>query len=158
MALAVEESIRAKKHLVVEAGTGVGKSFGYLVPRSLQRRRRNWDDSEKKIMKANTTDHYFSTHYQPPRTIARQRYSLLNSVIPRDLLQSWSRKKKLLKPSPVTDCVIEHRPCFAEPENSINWSSSSLERSNPRRLDPILITCLRLSSGMKWRAQWQLHR
>ena len=32
MALAVEEAIRAKKHLVVEAGTGVGKSFGYLVP------------------------------------------------------------------------------------------------------------------------------
>ena len=32
MAQAVEEAIRNKKHLVVEAGTGVGKSFAYLVP------------------------------------------------------------------------------------------------------------------------------
>ena len=32
MALAVEQAIHDKRHLVVEAGTGVGKSFGYLVP------------------------------------------------------------------------------------------------------------------------------
>ena len=32
MARAVEKAIRAEKHLVVEAGTGVGKSFAYLVP------------------------------------------------------------------------------------------------------------------------------
>jgi ATP-dependent DNA helicase DinG len=32
MAEAVEAAIREKKHLVVEAGTGVGKSFAYLVP------------------------------------------------------------------------------------------------------------------------------
>jgi ATP-dependent DNA helicase DinG len=32
MAAAVEEAIAAKHHLMVEAGTGVGKSFAYLVP------------------------------------------------------------------------------------------------------------------------------
>lgn len=32
MAAAVERAIRAKEHLVVEAGTGTGKSFAYLVP------------------------------------------------------------------------------------------------------------------------------
>lgn len=32
MALAVERAIAEKTHLVVEAGTGVGKSFAYLVP------------------------------------------------------------------------------------------------------------------------------
>ncbi len=32
MAEAVERAIREKHHLVVEAGTGVGKSFAYLVP------------------------------------------------------------------------------------------------------------------------------
>src|SRR6478672_12703304 len=32
MAAAVEQAIAAKRHLVVEAGTGVGKSFAYLVP------------------------------------------------------------------------------------------------------------------------------
>src|SRR5262245_19428863 len=32
MAHAVAEAIQSKTHLVVEAGTGVGKSFAYLVP------------------------------------------------------------------------------------------------------------------------------
>ena len=32
MAHAVEEALRNRHHLIVEAGTGVGKSFGYLVP------------------------------------------------------------------------------------------------------------------------------
>jgi len=32
MAEAVEAAIRRPGHLVVEAGTGVGKSFAYLVP------------------------------------------------------------------------------------------------------------------------------
>jgi ATP-dependent DNA helicase DinG len=32
MATAVHASIRSKRHLVVEAGTGTGKSLGYLVP------------------------------------------------------------------------------------------------------------------------------
>lgn len=32
MADAVAKAIRAQRHLIVEAGTGVGKSYGYLVP------------------------------------------------------------------------------------------------------------------------------
>ena len=32
MALAVTQALNDRKHLIVEAGTGVGKSFGYLVP------------------------------------------------------------------------------------------------------------------------------
>src|SRR5216683_2141430 len=32
MAEAVEEAIAGRHHLIVEAGTGVGKSFAYLVP------------------------------------------------------------------------------------------------------------------------------
>ncbi len=32
MALAVQKALSGKRHLVVEAGTGVGKSFAYLVP------------------------------------------------------------------------------------------------------------------------------
>ncbi len=32
MAVAVSDSIEAREHLIVEAGTGVGKSLGYLVP------------------------------------------------------------------------------------------------------------------------------
>ena len=32
MAAAVDEAIRNRHHLIAEAGTGVGKSFAYLVP------------------------------------------------------------------------------------------------------------------------------
>src|SRR5450432_3268790 len=32
MAVAVAKALESKTHLVVEAGTGVGKSLGYLVP------------------------------------------------------------------------------------------------------------------------------
>ena len=32
MADAVADAVRQRRHLVVEAGTGVGKSFAYLVP------------------------------------------------------------------------------------------------------------------------------
>src|SRR5438046_6173321 len=32
MAVAVARALKAKEHLVVEAGTGVGKGIGYLVP------------------------------------------------------------------------------------------------------------------------------
>lgn len=41
MANAVEAAIEAKQHLVVEAGTGVGKSFAYLVPCLLAAARAN---------------------------------------------------------------------------------------------------------------------
>lgn len=36
MAEAVAAALRDGKHLIVEAGTGVGKSFGYLVPAILR--------------------------------------------------------------------------------------------------------------------------
>jgi len=41
MASAVEKSLRDKSHLVVEAGTGVGKSLAYLVPLVLWTREEN---------------------------------------------------------------------------------------------------------------------
>ena len=77
MAEAVAGAISEKRHLVVEAGTGVGKSFGYLVPAilSLQNRGDGDQDKKRRII--------ISTH-----TIALQEQllnkdiPLLNSVIP----------------------------------------------------------------------------
>ena len=50
MAEAVDRAIREKHHLVVEAGTGVGKSFAYLVPAILaaagEQRQAPSDDDE----------------------------------------------------------------------------------------------------------------
>ncbi len=39
MAVAVEEAIRAERHLLVQAGTGTGKSIAYLIPALLSGRR-----------------------------------------------------------------------------------------------------------------------
>src|SRR5271165_5912815 len=39
MAEAVEEAIRDKRHLLVEAGTGTGKTLAYLIPAILSGRR-----------------------------------------------------------------------------------------------------------------------
>ena len=50
MAEAVDRAIREKHHLVVEAGTGVGKSFAYLVPAILaaagEQRKATHDDED----------------------------------------------------------------------------------------------------------------
>src|SRR5690349_1676234 len=47
MAQAVARAIAEKKHLVVEAGTGVGKSFAYLVPAILAAASEQVDDAQR---------------------------------------------------------------------------------------------------------------
>ncbi len=77
MASAVSKAIRKKQHLIVEAGTGVGKSFGYLVPAILAVTDDTREDRPKRIL--------ISTH-----TISLQEQLLhkdvpfLNSMIPRE--------------------------------------------------------------------------
>ena len=47
MAQAVYDAIRGRKHLVAEAGTGVGKSFAYLVPAILAAQESSMQDEKK---------------------------------------------------------------------------------------------------------------
>jgi ATP-dependent DNA helicase DinG len=60
MAEAVDRAIRQKHHLVVEAGTGVGKSFAYLVPAILaaagEQRKAPSEDESKSITQESKTD------------------------------------------------------------------------------------------------------
>ncbi len=85
MAEAVARAIAAKQHLVVEAGTGVGKSFGYLVPAilSLAEHQAARDVADDVVGKPPRRRIVVSTH-----TIALQEQlmtkdiPLLNSVIP----------------------------------------------------------------------------
>ncbi|APZ90686.1 ATP-dependent DNA helicase [Fuerstiella marisgermanici] len=68
LACSVEEAIANKHHLVAEAGTGVGKSFAYLVPAILAaRQRRDKDAKAKKII--------VSTH-----TISLQEQLITNDI------------------------------------------------------------------------------
>ena len=76
MAHAVAEAIRNERHLVVEAGTGVGKSFAYLVPAILATQERPSEERGKRRIVVST--HTISLQEQ---LIARD-VPFLNSVLP----------------------------------------------------------------------------
>ncbi|MEM9660611.1 MAG: DEAD/DEAH box helicase, partial [Planctomycetota bacterium] len=76
MAEAVGAAIRRKRHLVVEAGTGVGKSFAYLTPSILAATE---PDADRPIRIVVST-HTISLQEQ----LLHKDLPLLNSVIPRE--------------------------------------------------------------------------
>lgn len=77
MASAVEAAIANHRHLLVEAGTGVGKSFGYLVPAilSLAENQASEEETRRRIV---VSTHTISLQEQ----LMRKDIPLLNSVIP----------------------------------------------------------------------------
>ena len=77
MADAVASAINKKNHLIVEAGTGVGKSFGYLVPAilSLQENQESESGGKRRII---VSTHTISLQEQ----LIQKDIPLLNSVIP----------------------------------------------------------------------------
>ena len=84
MAAAVAKAIETNEHLVVEAGTGVGKSFGYLVPAILSLAASqsaepdNEDSSPPPKRRIIVSTHTISLQEQ----IITKDIPLLNSVIP----------------------------------------------------------------------------
>ena len=77
MAAGVADAIAKKRHLVVEAGTGVGKSLGYLVPAilSLDANQKSKDETKRRIV---VSTHTISLQEQ----LIEKDIPLLNSVIP----------------------------------------------------------------------------
>ncbi len=78
MADAVAESLQNKHHLVVEAGTGVGKSFAYLVPAILAATEPG--DDEAPASRVVVSTHTISLQEQ----LISKDLPLLNAVIPRE--------------------------------------------------------------------------
>jgi len=81
MAEAVDRAIRGQHHLVVEAGTGVGKSFAYLVPAILAvagQETTEDSDETKKTGRVVVATHTISLQEQ----LMQKDLPLLNSVIP----------------------------------------------------------------------------
>lgn len=74
MAEAVAAAIAGKRHLVVEAGTGVGKSFAYLVPAILAAA----DGEREERRRVVVSTHTISLQEQ----LVRKDLPLLNAVIP----------------------------------------------------------------------------
>ncbi len=54
MAKAVEEAIKGRRHLVAEAGTGVGKSFAYLIPAILAAQESQGSEEKKRRIVVST--------------------------------------------------------------------------------------------------------
>ena len=78
MAEAVAEAIATPRHLVVEAGTGVGKSFAYLVPAILAAtEQREEGDPPRRVL---VSTHTISLQEQ----LFKKDVPFLNSVIPRE--------------------------------------------------------------------------
>lgn len=88
MADAVAQAIRKKGHLVVEAGTGVGKSFAYLVPAILAAtNKEEAEDVDEDDRDANEPAFrvVISTHtISLQEQLIQKDIPLLNSVIPRE--------------------------------------------------------------------------
>jgi ATP-dependent DNA helicase DinG len=80
MADAVTAAIEKRHHLVVEAGTGVGKSFAYLVPAILAATRNQGSDEKQKPFRVVISTHTISLQEQ----LIHKDLPLLNSVIPRE--------------------------------------------------------------------------
>lgn len=94
MAHAVTQALESKKHLIVEAGTGVGKSFGYLVPailyatsdegrleeESTLATNASQDEEEASIRRVVISTHTISLQEQ----LIGKDLPLLNAVIPRE--------------------------------------------------------------------------
>lgn len=75
MANAVAEAIDAKENLIVEAGTGVGKSFAYLVPGILAATQHRSDESKRRIV---ISTHTISLQEQ----LIQRDLPFLNAVLP----------------------------------------------------------------------------
>lgn len=75
MAEAVEAAIRDRRHLLVEAGTGVGKSFAYLVPAILAAAQSDDSPRPRRVV---VSTHTISLQEQ----LIEKDLPLLNSVIP----------------------------------------------------------------------------
>jgi ATP-dependent DNA helicase DinG len=85
MAAAVERAIRERKHLVVEAGTGVGKSFAYLVPAILAATEQQGNDDSKSGEESSPPKIVISTHtISLQEQLITKDLPLLNAVIPRE--------------------------------------------------------------------------
>ena len=89
MADAVARAIAAKRHLVAEAGTGVGKSFAYLVPAILAATEREAEkrgvDGEKQKPESPPLKIVISTHtISLQEQLIQKDLPLLNAVIPRE--------------------------------------------------------------------------
>jgi ATP-dependent DNA helicase DinG len=130
MAEAVWEALSTKRHLIAEAGTGVGKSFAYLVPailhatanqieehgRPLDQEEQDAADQDDNIRRIVVSTHTISLQEQ----LINKDLPLLNSVIPREFSSVLVKGRSNYLSRQNSCCSIARRKRFL--------STSTIER------------------------------
>lgn len=131
MADAVAKAIADKKHLVVEAGTGVGKSFGYLVPAilSLQKSQEKEDGGKRRIV---VSTHTISLQEQ----LISKDIPLLNSVIPLEFSAvlakgrgNYLSLRRLGRALAGSDSLLETEDQIHQLQEVANWAKTTTDGS-----------------------------
>lgn len=112
MADAVAKAIAGKRHLVAEAGTGVGKSFGYLVPAilSLAANQESKTETKKRIV---VSTHTISLQEQ----LIEKDVPFLNSVIPLEFSAVLAKGRgNYVSLRRLRDAAVQGKTVFASEE------------------------------------------
>ena len=112
MADAVANAIASKRHLVAEAGTGVGKSFGYLVPAilSLAANQEYKTETKKRIV---VSTHTISLQEQ----LIEKDVPFLNSVIPLEFSAVLAKgRANYVSLRRLKDAAVQGKTVFASEE------------------------------------------
>ena len=138
MAAAVAEALGAKKHLVVEAGTGVGKSFAYLAPAILFATANQTeeppasDDEEAPKRRIVISTHTISLQEQ----LIEKDLPLLNSVIPREFSAvlvkgrgNYLSKRRMNSAAARVNHLFSNETEIEQLRNIIGWT-----KHTPRRV------------------------
>ena len=130
MADAVAKAIADKKHLVVEAGTGVGKSFGYLVPAILSLQDSQEKEGGKRRIVVST--HTISLQEQ----LVAKDIPLLNSVIPLEFSAvlakgrgNYLSLRRLSRALASSDSLLETEDQIHQLKEVANWAKTTTDGS-----------------------------
>lgn len=131
MALAVERAIRDRRHLVAEAGTGVGKSFAYLIPAILAAQQSGLAEEKKKRIVVST--HTISLQEQ----LIQHDIPFLQAVLPVEfsavLVKGRSNYLSLRRLAKAVQRTSQRQLFSDDTERSLNqiqaWASKSKDGS-----------------------------
>jgi ATP-dependent DNA helicase DinG len=142
MALAVTQSLANRKHLVVEAGTGVGKSFGYLVPAILfatsdEANLESPSNSDNPNEEPDVRRIVISTHtISLQEQLISKDLPLLNAVIPREFTSvlvkgrsNYLSLRRLQVAGPRLPSLLQDQRDFEHFEQIERWSQNTTDGS-----------------------------
>ena len=132
MAQAVESAIAEQRHLVVEAGTGTGKSFAYLVPAILAASARHPGSGGSKAKPIIISTHTISLQEQ----LVDRDIPFLNAVMPVEFSAVLAKgRSNYISLRRLKGAVEKHRSLFATDEEErqlarvAEWSGKTTDGS-----------------------------